>query len=148
MTGARHARFLLIDLTPATRALFRAFRDAQAATRPAGDAMWAAHSRVQQAKSSVRWAAGRADVTDAQRALWAAELIEREAAFTAATARWEEAVQAAGEAFRAARGPMQAEGYPVQWWHGGVMRVPAGVVSPGAWRRDPAFRRRGPLPTP
>jgi hypothetical protein len=136
-------RFLLIDLTPRTRTLFRAFRDAQRAAHALAKPMWDAHSRLADARATVQWAREHPDEAPPERAArYAAEMAEREAKHAAATRAWEAAVEAAGGAFRAALGPMLAEGYPMAWWHGGAMRLPADVVSPGAWRRDPDLRRR------
>jgi hypothetical protein len=136
-------RFLLIDLTPRTRTLFRAFRDAQRAAHALAKPMWDAHSRLADARATVQWAREHpAEVPPERAARYAAEMAEREGQHDAATRAWEAAVEAAGGAFRAAQGPMQAEGYPVSWWHGGAMRLPADVASPGAWRRDPHLRQR------
>lgn len=143
-TTATTRRFLLVDLTPATRALYRAYRDACRESARRGELTDQAHSRRQVPASALWHIEQNPDAYDnAYRAAVVARLAAATAADERAYAAWRQAADAATAAFQAARPAMEAEGYPQHWWNtpSGAMRLPAGVDSPGASRRRAGRRR-------
>ncbi len=126
-------RFLLVDLTPATRDLFRAFRDASRVITPLADASHVKHHLLQDAFRELDWAKAEGSTTDISRAQDRKDAAME--SYQKSNAEFNEAVRKATEAFQAAQPAMESEGYPVAWWNHGNMRLPAGVESPGAHRR-------------
>lgn len=128
-TYARTRSFLLRDLTPATRRLFRAYRDAERVSGQAAKVMWDAYAYVEVPKRALQLAdEGAWEPTGQERARLEADLAARQAKHAAASAVWEAAAKDAEAAFKAARPAMEAEGYPYAWWMQGVMRIPRGVT--------------------
>lgn len=137
-------RFLLNDLTPATRALYRAYRDAVREQRRLGVLEEAAYQRKQVPATTLWHIERNPDAYDqGVREQIEAELVELSAQFERACQRWNVACAAAQEAFWAAVPAMEAEGYPRQWFNTptGAVVIPAGLTSPGANR--PGRTRKG-----
>lgn len=138
-------RFLLNDLTPATRTLYRAYRDAVREQRRLGDLLDAAYRR-QQVQAISLWHIDQDPerYDDGVRERLAAELAARTAAYNRASARWDSAREAATAAFWAAVPAMEAEGYPRHWFNTvtGTVMIPAGLTSPGANRPHRTRTRR------
>lgn len=126
-------RFLLVDLTPATRDLFRAFRDATRAITPLAETSLVKHNLLHDAQRELDWAKAEGSTIDIRRAQSRKD--EATESYLRSNEKFNEAVRKATDAFQAARPAMEAEGYPVTWWNHGSMRLPADVESPGAYRR-------------
>lgn len=130
-------RFQLADLTPATRALYRAYRAAVAEQRELGAAMDLAYS-LRSVPATTLWHVEQDPQKYApevrERAI--AQLADLDAKSRAADARWREASDRATAAFQAAVPAMEAEGYRREWFNTptGAMVLPAGVASPGEHR--------------
>jgi hypothetical protein len=130
-------RFLLNDLTPATRALYRAYRDAVRDRNKSGDDMDRARA-LQQVPATSLWHIDQdpSRYDDGVRERVAAQLADRTAACRRSEARWTAACARATEAFWAAVPAMEAEGYPRAWFNtpNGAVVIPAGQPSPGEHR--------------
>jgi hypothetical protein len=130
-------RFVLADLTPATRALYIAYRNACAAVRRANTAMdTALAAQIHRSTDLHHLTENPAAYTDEARERIIAMRDQTTAAYKAAAEAFDTAVQAATDAFWAAVPAMEAEGYPRQWFNTptGAMVIPAGQSSPGANR--------------
>lgn len=129
------ARFVLMHLTPATRAAFRAYRDAVRASRTASEAAEVAY----RALASVRYDIQRLHERGIEPSADIITLKEQRAERSRVLdEKANELGRAANVACMLALPLMEAEGYPFGWWHSGTMRLPQFVVSPGADR----LRRR------
>ncbi len=130
-------RFQLADLTPATRALYRAYRDAVAESRKLGTKMERAYA-LRQVPATTLWhydrdpAAYTPEVRD--RAVEQLRVLDEKS--RAADAAWKAACERATAAFQAAVPAMESEGYRREWFNTptGAVVLPAGVQSPGAHR--------------
>lgn len=129
------ARFVLMHLTPATRNAFRVYCAAHRAAVKQGEAEHTA------------WLAAHTTRHDIQRLTEGGHPIHptmtqrlktQEEAHQRADARRQATSDAATTACQVALPLLTDEGYPFGWWHTGTMRLPEGVVSPGADR----LRRR------
>lgn len=131
-------KFVLADLTPSTRDLYRAYLAACRHSREMGAAMDLAHSR-QTVPASTLWHIDQNpdDYEPGVRERVAQQLADATTALNRATARWREAADRATEAFQAAAPAMEAEGYPRAWFNTptGAMQIPRGACSPGQFRR-------------
>lgn len=131
-------RFVLADLTPNTRALYRAYLAACRYSREMGAAMDLAHSR-QTVPATTLWHMNQNPEAyePEARERTTAQLAAATAALNRATDAWRTAADLATEAFQAAAPAMEAEGYPRSWFNTptGAMQIPRGEHSPGQFRR-------------
>lgn len=138
-------RFLLNDLTPATRALYRAYLAAVREQRRLGDLLDAAFKR-QQVSATTLWHIDQNPTAyvEGLREQVAADLVVRTGTYNRADERWKAACEAATAAFQAAIPAMEAEGYSRHWFNTptGAMRLPAGQPSPGQFRPGRTRTRR------
>lgn len=127
-------RFLLNDLTPATRTLYRAYLAAVREQRRLGDLLDAAYHR-QQVPATTLWHIDQnpTGYDHDVRERTAQSLADATAAYNRADERWRAACETATAAFQAAIPAMEAEGYSRHWFNTptGAMRLPAGQPSPG-----------------
>lgn len=137
-TTANAQHFLLVDLTPAARNLYRTYRQACRRVVRLGEAMETARQR-QNVPASAAWHMEQEpDLYDqATRDRVAAHLARETQAYNAAVAVWERAAQEATDAFQAAVSVLEAQGYQQSWFNNstGAMRIPAHLDSPGMHRR-------------
>ncbi len=126
-------RFLLVDLTPATRDLFRTFRDATRTVVRLSDVWSARHMLLQDACRDLELALRKDCAEDIRTAETRKDAAAQE--YQRVSDEFNTAIQAVTRAFEAAKPALKAEGYPVTWWKTGRMCLPAGVESPGAHRR-------------
>lgn len=135
-------RFLLADLTPATRDLYRAMRAARHAADAAYREVEITQDRQVMYSTSLYHIDNDATVTPETRAATVARRDEATDAYNAACAVWTAATDRLREAFWAAVPAMESEGYLRQWFNNArcTVQLPDGVESPG--RTRPGRTRR------